>query len=187
MSMIVAGTYVVAGRFVTFEEAERALQRVRKAGFRDEDLEVFYINPAGQHARFPIGGDVAADAGARGAGRGAWRGVALGGTAGAVLGVGAIVSLGSGSLIVLMLATGVGAYLGSLMGALGSMRPAREARSVDGPESPQAGVVLAVRVDSSDLGRTKQLLEDGGAREVEQTSVRADREEPAAARSARTP
>jgi hypothetical protein len=48
---------IVAGRFETFEQAEAAVRDLTMEGFRREDASAFFVNPPGQHAQFPIGGD----------------------------------------------------------------------------------------------------------------------------------
>lgn len=47
---------IVAARFQTFDEATEAAQRLRLEGFSEDELHTFYINTAGEHARFPLGG-----------------------------------------------------------------------------------------------------------------------------------
>ncbi len=51
---------IVAGRFDSFAKAETTAGRLRAQGVAEEDLSVFYVNPPGQHATYPIGGDIAA-------------------------------------------------------------------------------------------------------------------------------
>lgn len=63
---------IVAARFQTFDEATEAAQRLRLEGFSEDELHTFYINTAGEHARFPLGGDRVADPDARGA-QARWR------------------------------------------------------------------------------------------------------------------
>jgi hypothetical protein len=55
---------IVAARFTTFPAAESAAERLFRAGFLQEDVSLFFVNPRGQHARFPIGGDENKDAAA---------------------------------------------------------------------------------------------------------------------------
>ena len=68
---------IVAARFQTFDEASEATQRLRLEGFDEGEIHTFYINSAGEHARYPIGGDRAADPDARNAHLGALAGAAL--------------------------------------------------------------------------------------------------------------
>ena len=62
---------IVAARFTTFPAAEDAAQKLFNAGFVEEDVTLFFVNPRGQHARYPIGGDTGTDPGAREAPKGA--------------------------------------------------------------------------------------------------------------------
>lgn len=52
---------IIAGRFDTFARAETTATRLMAKGVKQDDLNMFYVNPAGQHAAYPIGGDHAAD------------------------------------------------------------------------------------------------------------------------------
>ncbi|WP_245004867.1 hypothetical protein [Paraburkholderia sacchari] len=65
---------IVASRFTTFDHAEAAIDKLHDHGFVDEDLSLFYVNPGGQHARFPVGGDRYADPQSRWASLGAGAG-----------------------------------------------------------------------------------------------------------------
>ncbi len=50
-------TPIIAGRFEQEAQADRAADALRQQGFAAEDVTVFYLNPPGQHATFPVGGD----------------------------------------------------------------------------------------------------------------------------------
>ena len=69
---------IVAGRFTTFDEAEGGARHLYERAFGSDDVSIFFLNPAGQHARFPIGGDVYADTAAKPGGRGAMIGAIRG-------------------------------------------------------------------------------------------------------------
>src|SRR6476659_7084679 len=99
---------IIAGRFQTFRAAESAAQRLFARGFVEEDVTLFFVNPSGQHARYPIGGDVGTDPGAQAAPKGAGRGVTLGAVIGAVVGA-AVFALFKAPLLVSAIAAGVGA------------------------------------------------------------------------------
>ncbi len=76
---------IIAGRFQTFPAAESAAQKLFARGFVEEDVTLFFVNPSGQHARHPIGGDVGTDPGASSAPKGAGKGVTIGAVGGAVI------------------------------------------------------------------------------------------------------
>src|SRR5215469_10460247 len=121
---------IVAARFTTFPAAEDAAQRVITAGFVEEDVTLFFVNPSGQH-----GFESISDANAREAPEGAEIGV----TVGAVAGVGIFVVF-SPPLIVSLIAIGVSAYVGSLVGAMARTREASN------EETRESGVLVAVHV-----------------------------------------
>lgn len=161
---------IIAGRFDNFAKAETTASRLRAQGLAEEDLSVFYVNPPGQHATYPIGGDTAADPGARRSGFGAMAGVLLGAIAGAALGAACITMLAISppvSLFVLVFATGLGAYVGSLAGALLLTREGRaEGRGGRAPVR-NAGVLLAAHVEPANADLVCELLRKGGARDIE--------------------
>ncbi len=161
---------IIAGRFDSFAKAETTAGRLRAQGLAQEDVSVFYVNPPGQHATYPIGGDTAVDPGARRSGFGAMTGVLLGATAGAILAAVAIKLLAvspPASLFVLVFAVGIGAYVGSLVGALSLTRVGRaESRGGRAPVR-NAGVLLAAHVESDNAGLVCELLRKGGARDIE--------------------
>ena len=68
---------IVAARFDTFDEAAVAARQLFDQGFTEDDIHTFYINTAGEHARFPIGGDRVADPDAKGGHFGAVAGASV--------------------------------------------------------------------------------------------------------------
>ncbi|WP_447919874.1 hypothetical protein [Achromobacter aegrifaciens] len=48
---------IVAARFDTFDQAAMAARQLCAEGYTEDDIHTFYINTAGEHARYPIGGD----------------------------------------------------------------------------------------------------------------------------------
>jgi hypothetical protein len=156
---------IVAGRFTTFEDAEKAAAALFAKGFVEEDVTLFFVNPRGQHARFPIGGDENKDPASTEAPKGAGKGVAIGATLGAVIGVGIFVLMHA-SLLILIIAAGVGAYVGSLVGAMSQTREhgkSAHARPIAEPPVRESGVLLAVHVGPDNQAKaTETLLEHGG-------------------------
>src|SRR5438874_12507815 len=102
---------IVAARFTTFPAAEEAAQKLFNAGFVEEDVTLFFVNPRGQHARFPIGGDIHTDAGAKGAPKGAGLGVTIGAVVGSIVGV-VIFAVFFATLLVSVIVAGFGGYIG---------------------------------------------------------------------------
>lgn len=171
-------TPIIAGRFEQNSAAQAAASLLHRRGFAADDVTVFFVNPPGQHATFPIGGDRDASPGAKHAQSGALKGAAVGGVVGAGVGLVAAPLLGPAAAVA---GAGVGAYAGSLVGALGEMdeRPAKtephsaESVRVDIPSSSatpvrSGGVVVAVRaVEFSKRVQAVNILRSESARDIE--------------------
>jgi hypothetical protein len=163
---------IVAGRFTTFPAAENAASRLFSSGFVEEDVTLFFVNPRGQHARYPIGGDMRVDPAAERASKGAGKGGAIGAVLGAVVGVG-LFKLMAAPLLVLVIAAGVGAYVGSLIGAMTHMRGGgRVAPERVHHESRDAGVLVAVHVAPETQQQAAHVLRESGGLEIERATGR---------------
>jgi hypothetical protein len=164
---------IVAARFTTFPAAEDAAAKLFNAGFVEEDVTLFFVNPRGQHARFPIGGDTSTDAGARDAPKGAGMGVTIGAVVGAVVGVGIFAAF-SAPIVVSLIAAGVGAYIGSLVGAMSRTRDSAHAslRSAFHEETRDSGVLVAVHVSPDNQFDAARVLREAGGMAIERASGR---------------
>lgn len=164
---------IVAARFTTFPTAEDAAQKLFSAGFVEEDVTLFFVNPRGQHARYPIGGDRDTDPAARDAPKGAGIGATIGAVGGAVVGV-AIFAAFSAPLIVSLIAAGVGAYVGSLVGAMSRTRETGKAghRSSLHEETRDSGVLVAVHVSPDNQLDAARVLREAGGVAIERASGR---------------
>ena len=164
---------IVAARFTTFPAAEDAAQRLFNSGFVEEDVTLFFVNPRGQHARYPLGGDTGTDPGASEAPKGAGKGVAIGAAVGAVVGVGIFAFFGA-PLLVSLIAAGVGAYVGSLAGALSHThvggRSGRRERFHH--ETRDSGVLVAVHVSPDSQYDAARILRDAGGSAIERATGR---------------
>ena len=156
---------IVAGRFDQVVHANAALEELKRGGFSDAEVELFYVAPPGQHGRYPLGGDAHSDAGARFGHWGALLGALIG--AGIGLAVGTMLSLEHGFVAVLLLLC-LGAYVGSLIGAMNRMRGERaEDTDAEHPAEAPAGTMVAVNVDRPQTReRAVDALRRHGAREV---------------------
>ncbi|SAK76028.1 membrane protein [Caballeronia fortuita] len=161
---------IIAGRFQTFRAAETAAQKLFARGFLEEDVTLFFVNPSGQHARHPIGGDVATDAGARAAPKGAGKGVTIGAVVGAVIGA-AIFAVFKAPLLVSVIAAGVGAYVGSLVGAMSHTKKPQDAAQAEEP-ARHAGVLVAVHVAPETQEQAAATLREEGGMDIERASGR---------------
>ena len=117
---------IVAAQFDDFNVVDAALRSLSEAGFAPTSVDTYFLNAAGQHARFPIGGDQDVDPEAHGAEKGALAGAAIGGAAGAALGLVAAPFAGPAAAAG---AIAAGVYAGSRAGA---QRTFPEAQSAGG-------------------------------------------------------
>jgi hypothetical protein len=138
-------THIIAGVFDDSSAADRTISRLHDAGFADDDIDRFAVNPPGRHHRLPLGGDQNADEGARGSELGALAGAAVGGAVGAVAGLVASPLIGP---VAIAGGLAAGAYAGSLAGAVRSLGAPVE-RGDAGDVVRQAGVMVAVHVDTT--------------------------------------
>jgi hypothetical protein len=173
-------TPIIAGRFEQANEAEAAEAALHRGGFGADDVTVFFVNPPGQHAIYPIGGDRDASPGATHAESGALKGAAVGSAVGAGVGLAASPLLGPAAIIA---GAGAGAYAGSLVGALGDMKEKPAApdpdqqpvdsivvadAAVDAAAVRSGGMFVAVRaVEFGKRVEAANILRTEGARDVE--------------------
>jgi hypothetical protein len=159
-------TDIVAGRFEQQTEAQAAIEKLMRRGFRRDDVNSFFVNPPGQHGRFPIGGDRDVSPGARGAGLAAVVGAVLGGVIGLVAGMMAARVFGAVAVIVGIAA---GAYLGILFGALAILHDRRKSRRGRGATQLRAaGIMVAAHTPTaSSRNEAVRALRSSGAVEVE--------------------
>ena len=153
---------IIAGRFEERERADAAIRQLQQAGLSDDRYTCFFVGPAGQHDRFPVGGDQDESPGATEADSGALKGAGLGGAIGLGVGIAATPVAGP---IAAAAGAGVGAYVGSLVGALNSMGDKKEPL----PAARKSGFLVAVHTtgDPGAEGTVIRLLESAGALDIE--------------------
>lgn len=159
-------TEIIAGRFEQQGDAEAAVERLLRRGFRRDRISLFFVNPPGQHAQFPVGGDRNVSPGARGAGTAAAAGAALGGAVGLAAGLAASSALGP---VAPVTGATAGAYLGALGGALTGLhdRPSAEETPAGGAVRA-GGVMVAACVPTADKkADAARVLRACGAVEIE--------------------
>lgn len=127
---------LMIGLFHEQAKAEVATTALLQTGFPRELISVFYVNSQGQHALHPVGGDEDESPGTHEAKSGTAAGALTGGGAGAILGALTLPVLGPAGPV---LGAAVGAYGGSLVGALNRMEEPEVAQA--GPTSSESGVV----------------------------------------------
>jgi hypothetical protein len=157
---------IIAGRFDATVDADAAIDALRREGFSREDIDSFYVAPAGQNDMTPLGGDAPhASAGSRFAGFGAIAGALIGGLVGMLIGLAVDSRYGA---VTVLFAAGVGAYVGSFLGAMRKVRGGRRAEaSREHPVEPKAGRLIAVNADRPGTdARALKVLRELGARDV---------------------
>jgi hypothetical protein len=163
---------IICGHFGESLKADAALQALLAAGFSRNEIDSFYTPPPGQHNLTGFGGDVHSDAGAKRAGGGAALGAAIGAAAGALL---ALLAVRLGWLpatdwapVSLIFGAGLGAYVGSFMGAMSRMRPGGPHNaSAEHPAESPAGRMIAVLAQPAEADkRAIDILRSNGARRV---------------------
>ncbi len=159
---------IIAGRFDEQSDVEAAVAALRNAGFPADHISTFYVAPAGQHARHPLGGDHDKSTGAEESTQGTAAGTTTGGLVGAA--IGAVTTPLTGPLGAI---TGglVGAHVGNLVGALGKMKD--DDNDASEPTIRHAGLMVAVSTPNVDCEqRAIALLKQHGALELESSSGR---------------
>ena len=169
--------HTITGAFNDSRDAELAIQALHEAGFGLEN------GPAddggnegddaprsdGPDATFDVSARPAASPGAEAAPQHAAAGAAVGGALGFVVGLGALPALG---LVAPLAGAGVGAYGGSLFGALKGMKPAGSAARADATgEAPdyaaltrgEGGVIKLVTYEREGRARAVEILWACGA------------------------
>jgi hypothetical protein len=160
------------GLFSNQARAEKAVDALLSAGFRNDDISV--LAPDQQTSK-----EFAAEKNTKapeGTTTGATAGGALGGTLGLLAGIGALAIPGVGPFIAAgpimgaLAGLGVGAATGGLIGALIGMGiPEYEAKRYEG-RVKEGGILLSVHCDDSDwVSKAKDILKQVGAEDIAST------------------
>src|SRR5688572_3378918 len=167
-------TTIIAGNFQQQDGAQQAMAALHSAGFPAGQTATFFVNPPGQHDRFPIGGDEDESPGTEDAKGGSAAGAAVGGAVGVAVGLATAPLLGPGAAIA---GAGVGAYVGSLYGALGKLddtaegaQPQTGAPRVEHKEPPprKSGMLVAVAALTPEQQESAiRILREHGATDIE--------------------
>jgi hypothetical protein len=159
---------IIAGHFQLQDEVERARRELANAGFSDDRISGFFVNPPGQHDMTPIGGDQILSPGAKETPEGVVEGAATGGAVGMAIGAATSPVTGPAGPIVGGL---VGAHVGSLF-SFSKMKEAGEGEAGGGDENRREprkpGMLVAVALaDPAEEGRALEVLRDLGAHHIE--------------------
>jgi hypothetical protein len=164
---------IIAGHLQQQQQVQEAIDQLVEAGFEKERISAFYVNPAGQHDLYPIGGDQDQSPGARESGEGLAAGMATGGVIGAVVGMAGVPLAGPLAPTVGAL---VGAHLGALTGSMTSMKERGESEESEPDQEGNAntmvqrnsGMMVAVSVaNPAQENQVQRILEALDAQQIE--------------------
>jgi len=159
----------VFGIFRSQAQAERAVDALRSAGYRSDDISLLAPDRTVTH-------ELATEKNTKtpeGTTTGATAGGAIGGTLGLLAGIGALAIPGLGPFIAAgpimgaLAGIGAGAATGGLIGALVGMGiPEYEAKRYEG-RVKDGGILLSVHCDDSDwVDKAKDVLKAAGAEDI---------------------
>jgi hypothetical protein len=162
----------VFGIYPNRDVAERGVDALKAAGFRNTDISVLFPEGAGSK-------DFAHDKGKKareGVTTGATSGAVIGGTFGWLAGIGALAIPGigpfiaAGPIMAALAGVGVGGAVGGITGALVGMGiPEYEAKRYE-RRVKDGGILLSVHSDNSAwTNRAKEILEKSGAQDISST------------------
>ena len=163
----------VFGIYSTREQVEEAIQALRNASFRTEDISILFPENEGTKDF----GHVKSTKAPEGASAGAAGGAVVGGVLGWLVGIGAIAIPGvgpfiaAGPIMAALAGAGVGGTVGGVTGSLVGMGiPEYEAKRYEG-RVRKGGYLLSVHCDDSEwVGRAKEMLRISGAEDISSTS-----------------
>jgi hypothetical protein len=162
----------VFGIYTSYASVENAVDALRTAGFRNEDISALFPEGAGTRDFAHEKNTKAPEGATAGGGTGA----VVGGALGWLLGIGAIAIPGlgpfiaAGPIMAALAGAGVGGAVGGITGALIGMGiPEYEAKRYEG-RVKDGGILLSVHSDSSDwTKRAKEILKRTGAQDISST------------------
>jgi len=157
------------GLYNSRTQAENAVEALRQAGFRSDDISVLLPDKQSSE-EFAHEKNTKAPEGTT---TGVAAGGAIGGTLGLLAGIGALAIPGLGPFIAAgpimgaLAGAGAGGAVGGLVGALVGMGiPEYEAKRYEG-QVKDGGILISVHCDDSDwVDRAKKILEQTGAHDV---------------------
>lgn len=158
-------TTIIAGRMEQQDEVDRAAEQLLQSGFHADQISVFYLSSAGQHDRFPVGGDRDKSPGAEESSQGTAAGTTAGAIAGAAIGAATVplvppIGVITGSL--------VGAHVGNLVGSLSKMKDDGDSDGENPVPVRHAGLMVAVSAPLTSVQQqAASILRSAGAHDIE--------------------
>jgi uncharacterized protein (TIGR02271 family) len=167
----------VVGVFQTRDQAQRAIEELKSAGFRGEDIGVLMQNREGAK---DLAGETGTKAG-QAAGVGATTGGVLGALGGLLVGLGALAIPGIGPVlaagplvaalgpIVGGTATGavIGAGAGAIAGALVGLGIPEDEAQVYEQRFQEGGILVTVKAGTNRYNEAEQIMRNAGAEDIE--------------------
>jgi hypothetical protein len=159
----------VFGIYTQMTDVESALDELKSAGFRNEDISVLFPENLGSKELATVKATKAPEGATVGASSGAVIGGALGWLTGigalAIPGVGPLIA--AGPIVAALAGVGAGGALGGIAGGLAGLgAPEYEAKRYEG-RVLKGGILLSVHCDNSEwTKRAKRILENTGAQDV---------------------
>ncbi|MCA1323931.1 hypothetical protein [Herbaspirillum sp. alder98] len=129
---------IIAGHFQLQDQAALAVDALARAGYPADRISSFFVNPAGQHDTFAVGGDRDKSPGAEDTDKGVAAGAGAGAAAGAAVGAASTPVTGPLGAVLGGL---VGGHVGALVGTLASTDDDA------GRQRRASGMLVAVEVD----------------------------------------
>jgi|KBSMisStaDraftv2_1062788.scaffolds.fasta_scaffold86748_3 hypothetical protein len=163
----------VIGSFDRIDDADRAMQALRNAGFMGDDINLV-ANNVQRAADGPVRRDTpGTDDDHAGAATGAVAGGAIGGAAGlavsimglAVPGIGPI--LAAGPIIAALAGAGAGAVAGGLIGSLTDLGVEEGHAEIYAESVRRGGSLVTVRVDETRADEAESILRSAGAIDID--------------------
>jgi hypothetical protein len=148
--------HIIAGYLQQQDQVADLVKHLIAAGFPEDKISSFYVNPAGQHDLFPGGGDEDKSPGALDSVAGMGKGMAAGGVIGGTVGVATAPVTGPLGAIAGAL---VGAHVGSLVGSMNAMKDAGESEAHSNANlKPQRHSGMLVAINLKDSAREGVVL-----------------------------
>src|SRR5215831_11330935 len=163
----------VFGIYSQMSNLESALNQLKDAGFRHEDISVLFPENLGSKELTTV----KATKGPEGVAAGAGSGAVIGGALGWLVGIGALAIPGvgpfiaAGPIVAALAGVGVGGAVGGVTGGLvGLGIPEYEAKRYEG-RVLRGGILLSVHCDSSGwVSRGKDILKRTGGQDIASSS-----------------
>jgi uncharacterized protein (TIGR02271 family) len=170
----------VVGLFDQFDNAQRAVQGLKDAGFRNNDINLIASDQKDEYAR-QLGGRKAGtqegNEAAEGAAVGAGTGAMLGGLGGFLLGIGALFIPGigpviaAGPIVATLIGAGVGAATGGIVGALVGLGIPEDEANAYAEGVRRGGTLVTVRTEDNMAEKAVRIMNQYNPADIERRAA----------------